>query len=122
LLKKHPKCLLDRKIFLSRQKLVLPFRADQETHRVSPPGQRPRSRQDGLDKCNEGQRPTRRVRSARRGRGGRWPVALATGWRAARAPHGRGDGPGQNMRGARKTFMFSGQQPMWLPRFLRPSS
>ncbi len=28
----------------------------------------------------KGQRPTRRARSARRGRGGRWPGALAPGW------------------------------------------
>jgi len=35
--------------------------------------------QDRSNKRNEGQRPTRRARSARRGRGGRWPGALAPG-------------------------------------------
>jgi hypothetical protein len=53
--------------------------------------------QDRLLKRNAGQRPTRRGRSARRGRGGRWPGALAPGGRAALAPRGRGDGPGQSI-------------------------
>ena len=34
---------------------------------------------DWLHNRNRGQRPTRRARSARRGRGGRWPGALAPG-------------------------------------------
>ncbi|MCA3507836.1 MAG: hypothetical protein IOD01_11220 [Rhodobacter sp.] len=36
--------------------------------------------QDRSPKRNKGQRPARRVQSARRGRGGRWPGALAPGW------------------------------------------
>ena len=52
--------------------------------------------QDRFPKRNEGQRPTRRARSARRGRGGRWPGALAPGGKFAPASHGRGDGPGQS--------------------------
>ncbi len=40
-----------------------------------------------------GQRPTRRGRSARQGRGGRWPGALAPGWQGAAWRCGRGDGP-----------------------------
>ena len=40
------------------------------------------------------------------GQVGRCPGALAPGGRAARAPHGRGDGPGQNERGL--PFVTSG--------------
>jgi hypothetical protein len=44
-----------------------------------PPGQRPQFHRDRFRKRNRGQRPTRRAGSARRGRGGRWPGALAPG-------------------------------------------
>ncbi len=44
-------------------------RADQETHRVSPPGQRPRFHRTGSPKHNEGQRPPWAL-----------PGALAPGW------------------------------------------
>ena len=63
--------------------------------------------QDRSPKRNKGQRPTRRGRSARRWRGGRRPGALAPGGYAARAPHGRGDGPGQTVRGKPSRF------PVW---------
>jgi hypothetical protein len=65
--------------------------------------------QDRSPKRNEGQRPTRRGRSARRWRGGRWPGALAPAWRVAPMPHGRGDGPGQSRRGMLSRF------PVWQP-------
>jgi len=48
-----------------------------------------------------GQRPTRRVQSARRGRVGRWPGALAPGWQGAAWRGGRGDGPCQDAQSAR---------------------
>jgi hypothetical protein len=48
--------------------------------RVSPAPARRRGK-DRLTQRNAGQRPTRRARSARQGRGGRWPGALAPGWR-----------------------------------------
>ncbi len=64
---------------------------EQETHCVSPDparwcGKNPRSPH------NAGQRLPRRGRSARRGRGGRWPGALAPGWREATLRRGKGDG------------------------------
>jgi hypothetical protein len=67
--------------------------------------------QDRSNKRNEGQRPTRRGRSARRGRGGRWPGALAPGGCAARAPHGRGDGPGQSIGTAKDIHAFRSGSP-----------
>jgi len=61
----------------------LPFRADPETQRVSPPGQGPQSRQD-RSRSNAGQRPP--------GTGlGLWPLA----GQGAAERYGRGDGPGQ---------------------------
>ena len=60
--------------------------------------------QDHPRKRNAGQRPTRRGRSARRGRGGH----------VAQAPHGRGNGPGQNRYGKPSRCPFG--QPPGLPR------
>jgi hypothetical protein len=71
---------------------------DQETNRVYPP-LRDGALQAGRSGNTAGRHPTRRARSARRGRGGRWPGALAPGGPGPREPHGRGDGPCQNMRG-----------------------
>ena len=71
--------------------------------------------QDRSPKRNEGQRPARRGRSARRWRGGRWPGALAPGWRVAPMPHGRGDGPGHNRRGMLSRFQV--WQPPVFPLF-----
>jgi hypothetical protein len=59
-------------------------------------------------RTNEGQRPTRQGRSARRV--GRWPGALAPGGCAARASHGRGDGPGRNLHEASSRLLV-GQPP-----------
>ena len=67
--------------------------------------------QDRFPKRNEGQRPARRGRSARRWRGGRWPGALAPGRRVARAPHGRGDGPGQSIGSAKDIHAFRSSSP-----------
>ena len=69
-------------------------------------------------RTNEGQRPARRGRSARLGRGGRWPEALAPGWRVAPVPQDRGDGPGQNVRGTLSRFPV--WQPPVFPVFQRP--
>jgi hypothetical protein len=74
--------------------------------------------QDRSPKRNKGQRPTRRVRSARRWRGGRWPGALAPGWRVAPMPHGRGDGPGQSRRGMLSRFPVGQPPGFHLHRFV----
>jgi hypothetical protein len=74
------------------------------------------AQQDRLPKRSEGQRPTRRGRSARRWRGGRWPGALAPGGKFACAPRGRGDGPGQSEGSGEDTpFFRSGSQ--WCRHF-----
>ena len=67
--------------------------------------------QDRFPKRNEGQRPARRGRSARHGRGGRWPGALAPGGCAARAARGRGDGPGQSSGSAKDIHAFRSGSP-----------
>jgi hypothetical protein len=51
---------------------------EQETHAFPPPA-RNAAPKTGATGTNRGQRPTRRARSARRVRGGRWPGALAPG-------------------------------------------
>jgi hypothetical protein len=57
-----------------------PLRAESANAPRFPPPARDGAPQTGRSRNNAGQRPTRRARSARRGRGGRWPGALAPGW------------------------------------------
>ncbi len=57
-----------------------PIGRDQETRPAFPPPARDGALQTGRSGRDRGQRLTRRGRSARRGRGGRWPGALAPGW------------------------------------------
>jgi hypothetical protein len=78
-----------------------PSGREKETHCVSPPA-RYAATKTVSTRTDRGQRPTRRARSARRWRGGRWPGALGprrawgATWRC-----GRGDGPCQRYRASR---------------------
>ena len=103
------------KSFLIRQKVVANPGGSGNAARF-PARQETTHPQDRLPNRSEGQRPTRRGRSARRGRGGRWPGALAPGRRVARAPHGRGDGPGQSIRSAEDFDVF-GSGSLWSRNF-----
>jgi hypothetical protein len=54
---KHPRHLTDGNILVIRLKGGLPFRADPERHRLSPPGRRPGFRKGRSRKRNEGTAP-----------------------------------------------------------------
>jgi len=62
----------------------------------------------------EGQRPTRRERSARHGRVGRWPGALAHGGRAGRTAQSQSGGPARprGTRAGGKVFCFPLSRPI----------
>ena len=64
-------------------------RADQETHRVSPSAAT-KVQVDWFSMYIKGQRPSRRARSARRGRDGRWPGLWAPAGRVDEVSRGRG--------------------------------
>lgn len=73
MLKVHPCHLPHAKIILTRREGSLPLRAEKETQRVCPPGQRSRPHKD--PSCR------RKKRLAPGGRGRRWPGALVPGGR-----------------------------------------
>ncbi len=109
-LKEDAPCLVDRKSFLIGPKAGAAQGGSGNAPRF-PARSETTVQQDRLPKRNEGQRPARRGRSARRGRGGRWPGALAPGRRVAHAPHGRGDGPGQSSGSAKDIHAFRSGSP-----------
>jgi hypothetical protein len=110
---KHPGSLPERKAVPIRQKGCAGTGGQGNASRF-PARSGTTAPQDHPRKRNAGQRPARRGRSARRGRGGRWPGALAPGGLVAQAPHGRGNGPGQNRYGELSRRPFG--QPPGSPR------
>jgi hypothetical protein len=114
-LKEHARRLTVGMPFLIGQKVVANPGGSGNAPRF-PARQETTHPQDRFPKRIEGQRPTWRGRSARRGRGGRWPGALAPGRRVAQAPHGRGDGPGQSI-GSAEDFDVFGSGSLWSRNF-----
>ena len=109
-LKEDARCLPVGMPFLIGQKVVANPGGSGNAPRF-PARQETTHPQDRSNKRNEGQRPTRRGRCARRGRGGRWPGALAPGGKFAPASHGRGDGPGQSSVSAKDIHAFRSGSP-----------
>ena len=108
---KHPRRLQQENILLIRRKGGLPFRADPGSQRVSPPGQGPRPHEVLSRTCCAAQRPARRVRSARQGRVGRWPGALAPGWSRISAVPWQGRWPQPDRTGSLEEFCLPAKSP-----------
>jgi len=92
---------------------------DQETRPAFPPPVRDGPPQTGRFRNNAGQRPTRRAGSARRGRAGRWPGALAPGWSRISVALSQGRWPLPLQRC--QCFRPSGREPETRPAFPPPA-